>query len=324
MIKPGFVGMIILAGLIFSCTFSVAEEKGAKPEAPTLKENETSTADVKLNNNNGRIDFAQDPYADMRKRIKEKELAREKADQEEKAYMEGKLTSNDPELMARILAKKLAIEKADQEEGKVQHERIRQVMIRDKKAKDVLTDNCFSCQAVASDNIEVCKEIQDKNRERSCRQSFIILKLFNELNKHKQITSAALNICKESIVVGDRKPDQDPDVICKLMCNAYLTDDYTPVIDYFDGENASLELAFFSGKSEYCNYSSTQKIKQDVCLNNANFTSAIKSNSKESCIKVDEPYLRTICEVYFERDEKKCIDFKNENSLLNKGETIEK
>lgn len=50
MIKPGFIGMVILAGIIFSHTFSVAEQTDVNSDPLVLKLNEISAAIEELNN----------------------------------------------------------------------------------------------------------------------------------------------------------------------------------------------------------------------------------------------------------------------------------
>jgi len=79
-------------------------------------------------------------------------------------------------------------------------------------------------------------------------------------------------------------------------------------MNYFQGEGGAIGLAFFSGDAKYCNYGSKQSKEQENCLSNASFSAAIRSNNKMLCSEINNYHLKTVCQVYFDRDEKKCED----------------
>lgn len=278
--------------------------------------------DLKLNNIDGRINFAVKSYGGMRTRIKEIELAKE-ASAKEVSLKEALV--NNPELQARILAKEFVLNKGPLDEQKAdlaaaEAKNTQEIEARNKQTEDELREQCLNCKAVASNNIELCKEIQDKNRLSECRKVLMILELFNELNENKQVTNAALHTCKEvlSDELGENLDDK-----CKIICNAYLTKDPASLINYFKGEDGALVVAIFSGDTKYCNFGSDKKNKQEVCLSNAGFFSAIRLNNKELCSRINNPNVRTNCEAYFEKDEEKCEDF-FDLELPKRREPIEK
>ncbi len=243
-------------------------------------------------------------FEEMQAKIKEKELSLK--------------ATEDEAMQKRIKEKELSLEIAGKELRL--KERIVKEKAQIKQAEDELNAQCLTCNAVAVGKIELCKEIQDKKQFAECHQFSMILRFFDELNRNKQITNNSLDICEEFL--GDDKSVENPDK-CKLICDAYLKRDFTTVANYFKGEGGLISLALLSGDSKYCSYASDQKNTQGDCLNNAYFSSAVRSNNKELCAKINNPQLRTICQVYFDRDEGECVNFKN-TELAKRRENIEK
>ncbi len=262
-------------------------------------------------------------FEEMQAKIKEKELSLKATEDEamQKRIKEKELSlkaTEDEAMQKRIKEKELSLEIAGKELRL--KERIVKEKAQIKQAEDELNAQCLTCNAVAVGKIELCKEIQDKKQFAECHQFSMILRFFDELNRNKQITNNSLDICEEFL--GDDKSVENPDK-CKLICDAYLKRDFTTVANYFKGEGGLISLALLSGDSKYCSYASDQKNTQGDCLNNAYFSSAVRSNNKELCAKINNPQLRTICQVYFDRDEGECVNFKN-TELAKRRENIEK
>jgi hypothetical protein len=164
----------------------------------------------------------------------------------------------------------------------------------------ILLSQYFGCKAVLENDMDMCNNIQNPNGIKECQQNFYTFPLFlDKIIRDKRITSDILDTCKQ--IFSGSEGD------CRLIIDACLSGDTSAIstMPYFAGIEGLIELAFISGDNKYCGDIISQSEKTD-CNSNVAYISAIKSGLPQRCLEIENVSLRTICQLYFNKDKSIC------------------
>ncbi|MFY9401860.1 MAG: hypothetical protein WAQ07_00390 [Candidatus Omnitrophota bacterium] len=172
----------------------------------------------------------------------------------------------------------------------------------------------LTCKAIVADNVNICSEIEDKEKAESCRSDFMLLSLIEELEKGGAVSQKALRLSENFFEQAiSYTSAEDLSRKAGFICEAYLNQDGKGIAPFLKKEEKEMVLALVTGNIQNCLplYSNRQD-EWDGCVNFANFSLTVKSQDKDACGKLKDSRSRLLCMLHFNKDKKVCDNFLKE------------